>query len=132
MTVMLSPPDVSLRVGQSAGAAVVLVGGRDVLWVDLTLAYDTTLAQVTDVSSGSLLTLDGSPLQAQRSVEPGRVRVRYTRTTPVTGSGGVAAITLRGLKPGQGVLAVEVLTVGRTGGTETPALPSPGRLVVAP
>jgi general secretion pathway protein D len=131
-TLMLSPPEVSLRTGQSAGISLVLVGGRDVQWIEMILVYDPALAEVTDVAPGSLLTLDGKPVQAERALEPGRVRVRFNRATPVTGSGGVAALTLRGLRPGSGTLAVESSTIGRTGGTDAPVPPAPGRLVVAP
>jgi general secretion pathway protein D len=132
VTLLLSPPEVSLRAGQSAGISVVLVGGRDVQSVDVTLLFDPTLVEVTDASAGSLLTLDGKPVQTERSLEPGRARLHFARATPVTGSGGVAAITFRGLRPGSGPLSVESASVGRTGGTEAPAAPAPGRLVVAP
>ncbi len=131
-TLMLSPPQVSLRVGQLVGISLVLVGGRDVEWVEMTLVYDPALAEVTDMASGSLLTLDGKPVQADRAIEPGRARVRFTRATPVTGSGGVVAITLRGLRPGSGALSVESVTVGRASGPESVPPPSAARLVVTP
>jgi hypothetical protein len=129
---MLSPREVSLRTGQSAGISLVLVGGRDVQWIEVTLVFDPTLVEVTDATAGSLITLDGKPVQAERAIEPGRVRLRFNRAAPVTGSGGVAAITVRGLRPGSGTLVVESSAVGRAGGTDTPAPPAPGRLVVAP
>jgi len=50
----------------------------------------------------------------------------------VTGSGAVAALTLRGLTPGSGTLVVESITLVHAGDTERPAPPAPGRLVVAP
>ncbi len=61
VTVLFSPPEVALRVGQPGGLAVVLVGAKDVQSVEITLAWDPALAEVTDVAAGSLLTLDGSP-----------------------------------------------------------------------
>ncbi len=129
---ILSPPEVALRVGQSAGLAVLLVGARDVLWIEMTLVYDPALVRVTDVAPGALLTLDGTPIQAEPQLEPGRSRVRFTRATAASGSGAVAALTLRGLKAGSGALGVESLTIGRASGTERPAAPAPARVVVAP
>jgi hypothetical protein len=123
---------VALRVGQSGGLAVVLVGAKDVQSVELTLAWDPALAEVTDVAAGSLLTLDGAPVAAERALEAGRARVRFSRGAGATGSGAVVAVTMKGLKPGSGGIVVESLALGQGGGSERPAPPAPGRLVVAP
>ena len=132
VTVLFSPPEVALRVGQSGGLAVVLVGARDVQSVEITLAWDPALAEVADVAAGSLLTLDGSPVSAERAVESGRARVRFSRATGATGSGAVVAVTMKGLKAGSGSVVVESMTLGRGSASERPAPPAPGRLVVAP
>jgi len=132
VSAILSPPEVALRVGQTGAVAIVVVGARDIQGIELTLAWDAALAEVTDVAAGSLLSLDGVPVAAERALEVGLARVKFSRATGVTGSGAVAAVTLRGLKPGSGSLLVESLTLVRGGGTERPAPPAPGRLVVAP
>jgi general secretion pathway protein D len=132
VTVLFSPPEVALRVGQSGALAVVLVGARDVQSVEINLAWDPALAEVADVAAGSLLTLDGSPVSAERALEAGRARVRFARATGATGSGAVVAVTMKGLKAGSGSVVVESLALGRGGGSERPAPPAPGRLVVAP
>ena len=132
VSALLSPPEASLSVGQSTGLALVLVGAKDVQWVELALVFDPALVEVTDVGAGSLLTLDGTTVVADKQTESGRARARFTRATGVSGSGAVAAITVRGLKPGSGSLVVESLAVGRAGATERPAPPAAGRLVVAP
>ena len=111
-TAILSPPEVALRAGQSAGVALLLVGARDVQSVDVTLVYDATLVQVSDVTPGALLTLDGAPIQTERQLEAGRARVRFARATGASGSGAVAAVTLQGLKAGSGTIAVESLVIG--------------------
>jgi hypothetical protein len=129
---ILSPPEVALRAGQSAGVAVLLVGARDVLSVELTLVYDPALVQIGDVTPGALLTLDGASVQTERQLESGRVRVRFARPTGVAGSGAVATLTLKGIKAGSGALAVESIVIGHTAGVERPAPPAPGRVVVAP
>ncbi len=110
-----------------------LVGARDVQSIDMTLSYDPSVVHVTDVSAGSLLTLDGKPVGKQQALEVGTVRVRLTRASGASGSGAVAALTVRGLKAGSAVLGIESLTVGRAGGaTEQPPLPAPARVVVTP
>ena len=118
--------------GQAGGLALVLVGARDVQSIEVTLAWDPALAEVTDVAAGSLMTLDGSKVSAERAVEAGRARVRFSRATGATGSGAVVAVTMKGLKAGSGSVVVESLAVGRGGSTERPGPPAPGRLVVAP
>jgi len=132
VTVLFSPPEVSLRVGQTAGVAVVLVGARDVQWVEVIVGFDPALAELTEMGPGSLLTLDGTAVSAERQIEAGRARVRFLRSTATSGSGAVAAITLRGVKPGSGAIAIESIAIGRASGTERPAVPVPARLVVTP
>jgi len=132
VTALFSPPEVALRVGEAGGLALVLVGAKDVQSIEVTLAWDPALAEVTDVAAGSLLTLDGSPVSAERALEVGRARVRFSRAVGATGSGAVVAVTMKGLKAGSGSVVVESLAVGRGGSTERPAPPAPSRLVVAP
>jgi general secretion pathway protein D len=130
--VILSPPEVVLQVAQTGAVAIVVVGARDVLGVDLTVTWDAALAEVTEAAPGSLLSLEGVPVAAERALESGRARVRFTRATAVTGSGAVAALTLRGLKPGSGALVVESLTLVQPSGSTPLTPPAPGRLAVAP
>ena len=132
VTALFSPPEVALRVGQTGGLALVLVGARDVQSIEVTLAWDPALAEVTDVAAGSLLTLDGSPVSAERALEAGRARVRFSRAAGGTGSGAVVAVAMKGLKAGSGSVVVESLAVGRGGSTERLAPPAPGRMVVTP
>jgi general secretion pathway protein D len=132
VTVLFSPPEVALRVGQPGGLAVVLVGAKDVQSIEVTIAWDPALAEVTDVAAGSLLTLDGGPVSAERALESGRARVRFARAAGATGSGAVVALTMKGLKAGSGAVVVESLALGRGSASERPAPPAPGRLVVAP
>jgi len=131
-TVVFSPPEVALRVGEAGALALVLVGAKDVQSVELTLTWDPALVEVTDVAAGSLLTLDGSPVSAERALESGRARVRLSRAAGASGSGAVVAVTLKGTKPGSGLVSVEALALGHGEGAERPAPPAPGRLVVAP
>jgi general secretion pathway protein D len=132
VNVLFSPPELALRVGETASVAVVIVGARDLESVELELAWDGGLAEITEAKPGSLLTLDGSPLAAARTLETGRARVRFSRSTGASGSGAVASLTFRGLREGSGPLTVQRVSVGVGGATSEPAPPPPGRIVVAP
>jgi general secretion pathway protein D len=131
-TVVLSPPEVALRVGQSGGLAVVLVGAKDVQSVEITLSWDPAVAGVGDVAAGSLLTLDGSPVSSERALENGRARVRFARATPTSGSGAVAAFTFNGVHQGSCALVLESIVVAHPGGSERVLPSGPGRLLVSP
>lgn len=131
-TVLLSPAEVSVKVGQSAGLSVVLVGAKGVEWIEMTLVYDPQAVELTEAGPGPLLTLGGAPVQPESTSNPGRLRVRFSRSTPIAGSGPVVAVTIKGLKPGSSALALADLQLGRAGGSESPAVPSPGQLVVTP
>lgn len=130
--VILSPPEVALQVGQTGAVAIVVVGARELMGIELSVVWDAALAEMTDVAAGSLLGLDGVAVSAERAIETGRARVKFTRSTGTTGSGAVAALTLRGLRPGSGSLMIESLSVVHAGGSEQPAIPAPARMVVAP
>ena len=132
ISVLFSPPEVALAVGGTASVAVVVVGAQDMQWVELALAWDPSRAEITDAAAGSLLTLDGSPVAAARTLESGRARVRFTKPTGARGSGAVASLTFRGLAAGTTTLVVESVTIGRAGGTERPSPPPPGRIAVTP
>ena len=132
VTALFSPPEAVLKVGETGTLGLVTVGARDVLSVEVVLTYDPVLVEVTDLGPGSLLTLDGQPTGAEKTLEPGRARARFTRPSGTTGSGAVVVIMLKGLKAGSGSLGVESLVLARTGGTERPAPPAPARVVVSP
>jgi type II secretory pathway component GspD/PulD (secretin) len=132
VNVLFSPPELATRVGETASVAVVTVGARELEWVEIEVSWDKDLVEITEASPGSLLTLDGSPVAAARTLEAGRARVRFSRSTSASGSGAVASLTFRGLQEGSGPLTVERISLGVGGATATPAPPPPGRIVVAP
>jgi len=132
MSVLFSPPEITVAAGGTASASVVVVGAQDLEWVELALAWDGSLAEMTDAVAGSLLTLDGTAVTTARTIESGRARVRFTRQTGTSGSGAVASLAFRGLAAGSTTLVVESVAVGRSGGTERPAPPAPARIVVTP
>jgi general secretion pathway protein D len=132
VTALFSPPEAVLKVGETSSLGLIVVGARDLLSVEVVLTYDPALVEVADLGPGSLLTLDGQPAGAEKTIEAGRARARFTRPTGTTGSGAVVVIMLKGLKAGSGSLGLESLVLVRTGGTERPAPPAPAGVVVSP
>ena len=64
------------------------------------MTYDPAILQAEDVTPGSLLTLDGVSVQAERNREAGRVRARFGRETGASGSGAVAVFQFKGVSAG--------------------------------
>jgi general secretion pathway protein D len=130
-TASFSPPEV--RVGQGAVATVglVVMGVQDLTSVEVALTYDPAVVEAVEVTAGSLLTLDGQAVGAERGLETGRVRARFHRAGGTAGSGVVASVTFRGLKAGSTVLRVETLSLTTGGRSVTPAV-TPARITVAP
>jgi general secretion pathway protein D len=129
-TASFSPPQVRVRTGGTATVGIVVMGVQDLTTVALALTYDPAVVEAVDASAGSLLTLDGQPVGAERALESGRVRVRFQRTSGTAGSGVVASVTFRGLKAGSSLLRVENLNLTAGGRSVTPVV-SPARITVS-
>jgi cohesin domain-containing protein len=129
---LLTPPEVHLKAGESGSVSIVALGASGVTAVELALAYDPTALDSVNVSPGSLLTLDGASVGTEINLEsgPGRVRAKFTRVAPTTGSGALATVQFRSLKPGSATFAVESLTLTTSAGEERPTPPAPGRIEV--
>lgn len=128
----LSPADATLKMGETAAVSVVMMNARDLTGVELVVTYDSALLEAVDVAPGTLLTLDGAAVGVDRGLEAGRVRARLTRSTGVAGSGMVASIAFRGLRPGPAVITVESLSFSTLTGTERASVTGPARLTVTP
>jgi general secretion pathway protein D len=128
----LSPTDASLKMGETAAVSLVMMNARDLTGLEVVMTYDPAILEAVDVTPGTLLTLDGSAIGIDRGLEAGRVRTRLTRTTGVAGSGMVAAIVFRGVRPGPAVVTVESLVFNTTTGTERASVGAPARITVTP
>jgi predicted cobalt transporter CbtA len=119
-----------VAVGGSATAGIVVMGVQDLTTVALTLTYDPAVVEAVDVSPGSLLTLDGQAVAAERGLESGRVRATFRRTAGTAGSGVITSVTFRGLKAGSSTLRVESLSL-TTGGRSATPMVTPARITVS-
>jgi general secretion pathway protein D len=134
ITALLSPPVAVVARGASTPLSVVVLGAAGLLGVEVVLTYDSGLLEAqNDAAPGPLLTLDGQPVSAERNLEPGSVRLRFTRGTPTSGSGALAIVNLKALDDrGTAVVAIQSLNIITETGVVTVPLPSPARLTMQP
>ena len=108
-----------------------IVGLRDLTGLE-TVAHPRPGLEAVEANPGSLLTLDGATVGAERVFEAGRVRVKLTRPTGVSGSGVVVVLPgARAASPGvRRVPRILVLTTAA--GVERPAASTAARVTVNP
>ena len=129
ITLLFSPSELSLKVGETGVVGLVVVGARDLLSVEVLLTYDATLVELVDMGPGSLLTLDGQSVGSREDAGSGprpcplhadrgrhwlrRHRVGY----PQGAAGGQRAARNRGFHPraGGGDRAIDAAAVGPCG-----------------
>jgi general secretion pathway protein D len=126
----LAPPVATARVGDTTSLGIVVQGVQGVTAIEAILTFDASALEAVDVAAGSLLTLDGSAVGAEKTIEPNRVRARFTRSVPAAGSGVIATFTFRTLRNGTSSVKVEALSLSSTGGTVVPTVPSPAQVNV--
>jgi general secretion pathway protein D len=135
VSALFSPPEASVKLNANGSVSVVLMGAKDAVRVDLTLTYDSALAEAVDVVAGSLMSVDGANVGVEKSMEPGRVRASLSRPSGVpgvTGSGAVATFTFRGIGAGRSSLSLESLTLRTPTGVQEVLVPAPAQIVVSP
>jgi general secretion pathway protein D len=130
LSALIRPGSIELGPGDEAAIDVVVLGARDITQVELVLTYDPSLLEGVEASAGTLLTLDGVPVAADKRFEAGRARVRLTRSSPATGSGAVCTLRFRALKQGNGLLAVQSLLLTSPGGGARTVPAAPARVQV--
>jgi general secretion pathway protein D len=128
----LTPPRSRLAVGETVSLDVVLTTPASAQAVEVVLVYDAKVLEATGVVAGSLLTLDGAQVDAQQSLEPGRVRATFRRPTPAKGAGVVASVAFRALQPGSTPVGLESVTLTSEAGPESLRPAAAARVVVGP
>ncbi len=129
--VLFSPPQIRLKAGETGAASVVVLGATGLTSVDVNLTYDANVITAVDVSPGSLLTLDGASVQAERDLGAGRLHAAFTRAAPATGSGAVITVQFHALRAGTATLAAESVTLTTSGGGQQPPPPAPCHIEVS-
>ncbi|HEY5907502.1 MAG TPA: hypothetical protein VIZ31_05620, partial [Vicinamibacteria bacterium] len=131
VTAQLTPADVSLKIGESTVVTLIVMGLRDATSLEVIFTLDPGL-EIEDASAGSLLTLDGVAVGLERAFEPGRVRVKLTRPTGVSGAGAVVVLRFRGSRAASGTILIESLALTGPSGVERPSSVTTARFVVNP
>jgi general secretion pathway protein D len=132
VTLQWSPAVVSGKAGDILSLNVVALGVQDVLGVELTLTFDKTALEATDLVPGSLLAVDGASIGVEHSLEPGRAHAHFKRATGASGSGAVATLRFKGLHSGTAGVALQSLSLTTAAGVEVPSLPAPGSAELRP
>jgi hypothetical protein len=83
------------------------------------------MIEATDLVPGRVLQVDGAEVGVEHSLGPGRAVAHFRRPTGANGSGFIASLKLKGLRPGTAGIAVESLTLTTPQGVEVPNLPPP-------
>ncbi len=129
--VLFSPPQIRLKAGETGAASVVVLGATGLTGVDVNLTYDSNVLTAVDVSPGSLLTLDGASVQAERDLAAGHVHAAFTRAAPATGSGAVITVQFHALRGGTATLSAESVTLTTAAGGEQAPPPAPCHIEVS-
>jgi len=127
-----APAEVRVKTGAEVSFNLMLAAPAELSGLEVVLRYDAARLDGLEGAAGSLLTLDGRSVGVERSVEPGRLRIRLTRPLATTGAGAVVSFRARAGEPGSGLAAVESLTLYGPGGELRLAPPPPVRIEVQP
>ena len=122
-----------MKVGEVQRVAVNLFNARSIKDVTLAIRADSPMIEFTEIGAGQLLSVDGVAVVAERQLEGQRVSVTLKRATPLAGgTGSVAMVSFRALRPGEVTIFVENLTL--SSGTASSPVPLAGavRVTVTP
>ncbi len=131
-SVRFTPPGITARVGDTGALNIMMINAHDVIAVDVTLSFDPSVLDGVDLVSGALLSADGLVPSVEHQNEFGRLRAKFVRPKPTSGSGVIATATLKALKPGLGIVNIDSLVVTTATGTETPVPTGQGRVIITP
>jgi general secretion pathway protein D len=121
-----------MAVGETKNLDVVVSTPVKATAVEVVLVYDAKVLEAQGVDAGSLLTLDGVSVDAERSMEPGRVKARFHRASAASGSGVVATFGFKALAPGASPVSIESVKVTTESGEQVAQAAGVARVVVGP
>ena len=134
--VIFSPPEVAIKLGDPPSMmSIIVLRVKELASVEAVVTFDASALEPQDPEPGTLLTLDGKTVSAEKTVDAGRVHMRFSRSEPTAktpSSGAVAVMRFKGLKPGPTTVTIESLSLITPRGRERVTLPGPGRVVVLP
>ena len=112
--------EVRMKVGEVQRVAVNLFNARSIKEVALSVRADSPSIEFVEIGAGQLLSVDGVQVLAERQLEVGKASAQFKRPTPLAGgTGSVAIIGFRALRPGDATIFVESLSLS-SGTTQSP------------
>jgi hypothetical protein len=122
-----------MKVGEVQRVGVNLFNMRSVSEVILAVRADSPVIEFVEIDPGQLLSIDGVPVVAERTLEGGRASAQFRRATPLGGgTGKVATIGFRAVRPGEVTIFIENLALGSGSGPTAVPLTGAVRVTVIP
>ncbi len=125
--------EIQMKVGQVERVAVNLFDLRNVSELALTVRSDSAIIEFVEIDPGQLLSVDGVQVLSERQLDAGRASAKFRRATPLSGgTGKVATIGFRAVRPGEVTIFVENLAVSSAGANSVVPLAGAVRVTVTP
>ena len=125
--------EIQMKVGEVQRVGVNLFNMRSVSEVILAVRADSPVIEFVEIDPGQLLSIDGVPVVAERTLEGGRASAQFRRATPLGGgTGKVATIGFRAVRPGEVTIFIENLALGSGSGPTAVPLTGAVRVTVIP
>jgi general secretion pathway protein D len=125
--------EVRMKVGEVQRIAINLFNARSLKDVNVTVRADSPAIDFVEIGPGQLLSVDGVQVLTERQLEGTRATAQFKRATPLAGgTGTVALIGFRAMRPGEVTIFVENLGLS-SGATQGPVpLAGAVRVTVTP
>lgn len=131
VTVLVSPPDANVRIGDTVAISIVVLRAKDIVGAEVSIAYDAEGLDAVDAVAGSLLTLDGAAVtSSDNNLGGGHVHAHFTRPSGASGSGAIATVRFKAKRVGPAAVTLDGISITSPTGSPRMTLPGPGRVTV--
>jgi general secretion pathway protein D len=124
VSVLFNPTTTTAMVGERVEFAMVAGGADGLSSGEITISFDATALSAVDVQAGPFLSIDGKQVTFIPIIEPGTIRIRFSRmddTLGLRGSGHIARIVFEVLSVGPPRIISATGTLTDSGGAAIPA-----------
>jgi general secretion pathway protein D len=98
ISLLFNPPTTTVGLGEQVELALVAGGADGLSSGEITIQFDAAALEATDVQAGPFLSIDGKQVTFAPIIEPGVVRIRFSReddTLGLRGSGHIVRIVFQ-------------------------------------
>ena len=122
-----------MKVGEVQRVAVNLFNAQSVKDVAIAVRADSSMIEFVEIGPGQLLSVDGVQILTERQLEGVHATAQFKRLTPLAGgTGTVAIVGFRALRPGEVTIFVENLSLSSGAGQSPVPLAGAVRVTVRP